>query len=154
MSLGFVGQRCLSEREPELGLGLVAELDRTRITIEFPATREKRIYARGTPVLKRVQFAVGETVASRTGEKFTVASVDEVAGLLTYVGPTGQRVREDVISDLTSVASPAERLMAAQAEPSAVFDLRLRALQARARFRQSPVRGFLGGRSDLIPHQF
>ncbi|MCS6244367.1 MAG: RNA polymerase-associated protein RapA [Opitutus sp.] len=154
MSLGFVGQRCLSEREPELGLGLVAELDRTRITIEFPATREKRIYARGTPVLKRVQFTVGETVATRAGEKFTVASVDELAGLLTYVGPAGQRVREDVISDLTSVASPAERLMAAQAEPSTVFDLRLRALQARARFRQSPVRGFLGGRIDLIPHQF
>ena len=154
MSLGFVGQRCLSEREPELGLGLVAELDRTRITVEFPATREKRIYARGTPVLKRVQFAAGETVATRAGEKFTVSSVEEDQGLLTYVGPTGQRVREDVISDLTSVSSPAERLMAGQADPSEVFDLRLRALQAQSRFRQSDVRGFLGGRIDLIPHQF
>jgi len=154
MSLGFVGQRCLSEREPELGLGVVAELDRNRITVEFPATREKRIYARGTPVLKRVQFAAGETVASRAGEKFTVASVEENQGLLTYVGPAGQRVREDVISDLTSVSSPAERLMAGQADPSEVFDLRLRALQAANRFRQSEVRGFLGGRIDLIPHQF
>lgn len=154
MSLGFVGQRCVSEREPELGLGLVAELDHARITIEFPATREKRIYTRGTPVLKRVQFAAGETVATRAGDKFTVAAVEESAGLLTYVGPAGQRVREDVISDLTSVSSPAERLMAGQADPSAVFDLRLRALQARNRFRQSDVRGFLGGRIDLIPHQF
>jgi ATP-dependent helicase HepA len=154
MSLGFVGQRCVSEREPELGLGQVAELDRTRITVEFPATREKRIYARGTPVLKRVQFAGGETVAPRTGEKFTVASIEETAGLLTYVGPAGQRVREDAISDITSVASPAERLMAGQADPSEVFDLRLRALQAANRFRQSEVRGFLGGRIDLIPHQF
>ena len=154
MSLGFVGQRCLSEREPELGLGIVAELDRNRITVEFPATRERRIYARGTPVLKRVQFAAGETVATRAGDKFTVESVVEENGLLTYVGPTGQRVREDVISDLTSVSSPAERLMAGQADSSEVFDLRLRALQARAKFRQSEVRGFLGGRIDLIPHQF
>lgn len=154
MSLGFVGQRCLSEREPELGLGLVAELDRNRITIEFPATREKRIYARGTPVLKRVQFAVGEAVATRAGEKFTVEAVEEENGLLVYVGPAGKRVREDVISDLTSVSSPSERLMAGQADPSEVFDLRLRALQARTRFRQSDVRGFLGGRIDLIPHQF
>jgi len=154
MSLGFVGQRCLSEREPELGLGLVVELDRTRITVEFPATREKRIYARGTPVLKRVQFAAGETVATRTGEKFTVESVEEDKGVLTYVGPAGKRVREDAISDLTSVASPAERLMAGQADPSEVFDLRFRALQAANRFRQSEVRGFLGGRIDLIPHQF
>jgi ATP-dependent helicase HepA len=154
MSLGFVGQRCVSEREPELGLGQVAELDRTRITVEFPATREKRIYARGTPVLKRVQFAAGESVAPRTGAKFTIASVEEAAGLLTYVGAEGQRVREDAISDITSVASPAERLMAGQADPSEVFDLRLRALQAANRFRQSEVRGFLGGRIDLIPHQF
>ncbi|CAM2882318.1 helicase-related protein [Rariglobus hedericola] len=154
MSLGFVGQRCVSEREPELGLGQVAELDRTRITVEFPATREKRIYARGTPVLKRVQFAAGESVAPRTGAKFTIASVEETAGLLTYIGAEGQRVREDAISDITSVASPAERLMAGQADPSEVFDLRLRALQAANRFRQSEVRGFLGGRIDLIPHQF
>ncbi|MBW8780810.1 MAG: RNA polymerase-associated protein RapA [Verrucomicrobia bacterium] len=153
MSLGFVGQRCLSEREPELGLGLVTELDRTRITVEFPATREKRIYARGTPVLKRVQFAVGETIATRAGEKFTIESVEDEKGVLTYLGG-GRRVREDAISDLTSVSSPAERLLAGQADLSEVFDLRLRTLEAQARFRQSEVRGFLGGRIDLIPHQF
>ncbi|MFH1497343.1 MAG: RNA polymerase-associated protein RapA [Verrucomicrobiota bacterium] len=153
MSLGFVGQRCLSEREPELGLGQVAELEHARITIEFPATRERRIYARGTPVLKRVQFAPGETVATRAGVTFTIEEVAEEAGLLVYIGG-GQRAREDNISDLTSVSSPAERLMAGQAEPSEVFDLRQRTLRARTRFLQSDVRGFLGGRIDLIPHQF
>ena len=153
MSLGFVGQRCLSEREPELGLGAVSELDRTRITVEFPATREKRIYARGTPVLKRVRFAVGETLSTRAGETFAIESVEEENGLLVYVGG-GRRVREDAVSDIAGASSPAERLMAGQADPSEVFDLRLRALQARNRFRQSEVRGFLGGRIDLIPHQF
>ncbi len=153
MSLGFVGQRCVSEREPELGLGQVAELEHARITIEFPATRERRIYARGTPVLKRVQFAAGETIATRGGTSFTVEEVVEENGLLVYTG-AGQRVREDNISDLTSVSSPAERLMAGQTEPSEVFDLRMRTLRARTRFLQSDVRGFLGGRIDLIPHQF
>ena len=153
MSLDFVGQRCVSEREPELGLGVVAGLDRARVTVEFPATREKRIYARGTPVLKRVQFAAGETVASRDGASFTIETVEEEKGLVVYVGG-GRRVREDLISDITNVSSPAERLLAGQADPSAVFDLRLRTLQARTRFLQSEVRGFLGGRIDLIPHQF
>ena len=152
-ALDSVGQRCLSEREPELGLGLVAELDRTRVTVEFPATRERRIYARGTPVLKRVQFAVGESVATREGVIFVVESVEEEGGLLVYAGGTN-RAREDAISDLTSVGSPAERLLAGQADPSAVFALRLRTLRAQARFRSSEVRGFLGGRIDLIPHQF
>ncbi len=153
MSLGFVGQRCLSEREPELGLGIVVELEHARITIEFPASGERRIYARGTPVLKRVQFAAGETVATRAGVTFAIEEVSEEKGLLVYSGG-GQRVREDNISDLTSVSSPAERIMAGQAEPSEVFDLRLRTLRARTRFLQSDVRGFLGGRIDLIPHQF
>lgn len=153
MSLGFVGQRCMSEREPELGLGVVAELDHNRITVEFPATREKRIYALGTTVLKRVQFREGDNVATRDGSPFTVESVEEDEGVLTYIGGK-HRVREDAISDITSVSSPAERLLAGQADPSEVFDLRLRTLQARSRFRQSPVRGYLGGRIDLIPHQF
>ncbi len=153
MSLDFVGQRCVSEREPELGLGLVSELDRARITVEFPATREKRIYARGTPVLKPVRFGLGETVASRDGAKFVVEELAEEGGLLVYVG-AGKRIREDAISDITSVGSPAERLLSGQADPSDVFDLRLRTLRARARFRQSEVRGCLGGRLDLIPHQF
>jgi ATP-dependent helicase HepA len=153
MSLGFVGQRCVSEREPELGLGLVAELDHARITVEFPATREKRIYARGTTVLKRVQFAAGESLTTRAGTTFTIETITEENGLLLYAGG-GQQAREDTISDITSVSSPAERLLAGQADPAAVFDLRLRTLQARLRFRQSEVRGFLGGRIDLIPHQF
>src|SRR5262249_58639008 len=74
-------------------------------------------------------------------------------GLLIY-GGQGRRVREDAISDVTSVSLPPERLMAGQADPGEVFDLRFRALQAQARFRQSDVRGFLGGRLELIPHQF
>lgn len=153
MSLDHVGQRCVSEREPELGLGLVVELDRSRVTVEFPATRERRIYARGTPVLKRVRFGVGETVSDRAGASLAIEEIVEEGGLLVYVGG-GKRVPEDRISDVTSVGSPTERLLSGQADPSEVFDLRLRTLRAQARVRQSEVRGFLGGRLELIPHQF
>lgn len=145
----------MSEREPELGLGVVARVDPSakRIGIEFPATRENRLYALGTPVLKRVQFRSGETLTTRDGTTLTIDSVEENAGLLTYLC-AGRRVREDAISDVTSVDLPQERLMAGQTDPGEVFDLRYRALQAQAKFRQSDVRGFLGGRLELIPHQF
>ncbi len=151
----MVGQRCMSEREPELGLGVVASVDSgaRRVNIAFLATGETRLYALGTPVLKRVQFAVGETVAPREGAMLIVESVEDHNGLLTYVGG-GRRVCENAISDVTSVSLPPERLLAGQADPGEVFDLRYRALQAQARFRQSDVRGFLGGRLQLIPHQF
>ncbi len=155
MSPDLVGQRCLSEREPELGLGVVARVDPAakRIGVNFAASGEMRLYALGTVVLKRVQFRAGETVATRDGAPLIIETVEEHAGLLTYLGQ-GRRVREDAISDVTSVNLPSERLLAGQTDPGEVFDLRYRALQAQARFRQSEVRGFLGGRIDLIPHQF
>jgi ATP-dependent helicase HepA len=155
MSPGVVGQRCLSEREPELGLGVVESVDSAakRIGVSFPATGEKRLYALGTSVLQRVQFRAGETITTRDGAALTVESVAEENGLLVYAAG-GRRVREDAISDVTSVSSPHERLLAGQADEGEVFDLRYRALQAQARFRSSEVRGFLGGRLELIPHQF
>lgn len=155
MSLGVVGQRCMSEREPELGLGAVASVDQSarRIAVEFPATGERRLYALGTAVLKRVQFGAGETITTRDGATLRVDSVEEHDGLLVYVGQ-GKRVAENAISDVTSVSLPQERIMAGQVDPGEVFDLRYRALQAQARLRQSEVRGFLGGRVELIPHQF
>lgn len=145
----------MSEREPELGLGVVASVDTgaRRIGIDFPATREKRLYALGTPVLQRVEFRPGESIATQAGGTVLVETVTEAGGLLTYHGQ-GLRVREDAISDITSVSLPQERLMAAQVDPGEVFDLRLRTLRAQARFRESDVRGYLGGRIDLIPHQF
>jgi ATP-dependent helicase HepA len=155
MVLSVVGQRCMSEREPELGLGIVVSVDPAakRIAVEFPATREKRLYALGTAVLKRVQFRPGDAITTREGATLTIEAVDDEAGILVYRAD-GRRVKEDAISDVTSVSTPPERLMAGQVDASEVFELRLRALQAQMRFRQSTVRGFLGGRIDLIPHQF
>jgi ATP-dependent helicase HepA len=71
-----------------------------------------------------------------------------------YVGAGGERVKEQEVSSVTSVSLPQERLLAGQVDPGEVFDLRYRALRAQARFRQSEVRGYLGGRLELLPHQF
>jgi len=153
MSPSVVGQRCISEREPELGLGVVVSVEAGRIGVSFPGTGEQRLYTLGTAVLKRVQFRAGETVATRTGGALVIETVEDAGGLLSYLG-AGQRVREDAISDVTNVNLPPERLLAGQVDPGDTFDLRYRALRAQAKFRQSDVRGFLGGRLELIPHQF
>lgn len=142
----------MSENEPELGLGLVAAVEHARITVQFPATQEQRIYAAGTPVLKKVVFREGESVTTREGDSIVIERVEEENGLLTYHGG-GRSVREDTISDITSVSLPHERLLAGKADPGEVFDLRLRVLETQNKLRQSPVRGFLGGRLELIPHQ-
>ncbi len=153
MSIDTIGQRCASTTEPELGLGLVVSVDRFQIGIDFPSSGEKRLYAPGTSILKRVQFPVGETIQTRDGVSLVVESVEEQDGLYTYIAGSTQ-VREDTISGQSNANSPLERLIQGDADPGSTFDLRHRALRARSTFRQSTVRGFLGGRIDLIPHQF
>lgn len=143
----------MSEREPELGLGVIVSTDGGRIEIAFPGTGEKRLYAASTTALRRVKFQVGDTVSSRDGRKVVIESVEDRDGLLTYSG-NGAHLREDTISDLTNDRAPLDALLTGQADPGEVFDLRLRVLQAQARFRQSELRGFLGARVQLIPHQF
>ncbi|MCH9014559.1 MAG: HD domain-containing protein, partial [Gemmatimonadetes bacterium] len=82
----------------------------------------------------------------------SIEEVEEEAGLLYYSG--GElRVREDEVSDITNFSLPQERLMKGKVDSSEVFELRYSTLLAQVKSRQSPVRGFLGGRVDLIPHQ-
>ncbi|MCZ6674542.1 MAG: RNA polymerase-associated protein RapA [Verrucomicrobia bacterium] len=152
MALNVIGQRCLSEPEPELGLGIITNVDRYQIGVDFPTSGEKRIYATGAPVLRRVQFRVGETVLTRDEQSLIIEEVEEEEGLLYYSG--GElRVREDEVSDITNFSLPQERLMKGKVDSSEVFELRYSTLLAQVKSRQSPVRGFLGGRVDLIPHQ-
>src|SRR6202012_1982601 len=57
------------------------------------------------------------------------------------------------LSDRVNLHGPQTRLLAGRFDTSAAFTLRRRSLELWHRSRQSPVRGFLGGRIDLIPHQ-
>ena len=63
-----VGQRWISETEPELGLGIVEEVSRHQVRLAFPASAEARLYARANAPIKRVEFCVGDTIHSQGGE--------------------------------------------------------------------------------------
>jgi ATP-dependent helicase HepA len=146
------GQRWISDSEPELGLGSVLRLTDRTVTVVFPASGETRQYASDNAPLRRVRFRVGDSIKDHDGQALVVQAVSERAGLIHYrVG--GRELCETHLSDAISFNKPEERLLAGQMDPTEVFDLRLAALQQQHRRRQSPVRGFVGGRIDLIPHQ-
>lgn len=146
------GQRWISDSEPELGLGSVLRLTDRTVTVVFPASGETRQYASDNAPLRRVRFRVGDSIKNHDGESFTVQAVTERGGLIHY--RDGKReLCETHLSDAISFNKPEERLLAGQLDPTEVFDLRLAALQQQHRRRQSTVRGFVGGRIDLIPHQ-
>lgn len=150
---GFVaGQRYISEPEPELGLGTVISVGSFQVGIAFPASGEERLYASDTLVLKRARFREGEKVATRDGQSYQVDLVEERDGLIYYSG-AGLTFREDDLSDSTSFSSPHDRLMSGLVDPGEVFDLRYKTLRSQSELRRSPLRGFTGGRVDLIPHQ-
>ncbi len=146
------GQRWISESEPELGLGSVLRLNTRTVTVVFGASAETREYARDNAPLRRVRFRAGDPIENHERQTLAVESIVERAGLIFYRGG-GREWCETELSDAISFNQPEERLLAGQVDGPEVFDLRLAALEHQHRRRKSGVRGFTGGRIDLIPHQ-
>ena len=151
------GQRWISNTESELGLGLILEVDYNRITVLYLACGEQRVYARDNAPLTRVRFIEGDTIESADDDKLTVQQLLEIDGLITYVclDSTGQEVllEEMELNHHIQFNKPQDRLFAGQIDPSPWFKLRYQTWQALKQLQQSPVRGLIGGRTSLIPHQ-
>ncbi len=146
------GQRWISESEPELGLGSIRLVTPRTVTVVFAASDETREYARDNAPLRRVRFRVGDAIKSQSDSTLIVQTVAERSGLIFYQGG-GQELCETELSAAISFNKPEERLLAGQLDPMEVFDLRVAALGHQHRRRKSRVRGFVGGRIELIPHQ-
>ena len=143
----------MSETEPELGLGILSSVESKTLKITFMAAGAERVYGtRGAPI-KRVVFAVGDDISLRSGMKLTVEEVLEIEGLYQYKSK-GETFDERELSDSLSFNKPEDRLFNGASDAPGLFQLRYKTLWNKNRLTQSPVRGFVGGRMDLIPHQF
>ena len=146
------GQRWVSTTEPELGLGVLLEAGSGKATILFAIAQEKRTYAVATAPILRVRFKAGDEILVHTGETMVVERVSEENFLLTY--HCGDRaISEGELDDSISFSKPEDRLLGGQVDELRTFNLRIESLFRSSQIRKSPVRGMLGGRVDLIPHQ-
>jgi len=146
------GQRWISDSEPELGIGTILKVAFGRLDVFYPAAGELRQYALKSAPLRRVHFKEGDHIKSHDGADLIVERVEEKDGLLIYHA-ADRSLPEAELSDSISFSKPEDRLMAGIVDELDVFDLRVEALQRRCEMRQSPVRGYVGARMDLIPHQ-
>ncbi|MFT6574752.1 MAG: ATP-dependent helicase HepA [Akkermansiaceae bacterium] len=146
------GQRWVSTSEPELGLGVLLEAGSGKATILFTAAQEKRTYAVDSAPIMRVRFKMGDEILIHTGVVVTIDAVSEEDHLLTYHSGD-QSFSEGELDDSISFSKPDDRLLGGQVDDLRTFNLRIESLFRSSKIRQSPVRGFLGGRIDLIPHQ-
>jgi ATP-dependent helicase HepA len=151
------GQRWISSTESELGLGLILEVTRNRVTVLFLASDEKRVYARDNAPLTRVSFAIGDVIETIDADKLKVVRRIEHDGLITYIGKnkSGQEVEleEIELNHHIQFNKPQDRLFTGQIDPSAWFLLRYRTWLRLQQHQQSPVKGLLGARTSLISHQ-
>lgn len=148
----IIGQRWISESEPELGLGVIVEIAAKTVTCFFPAAKVDRRYGTQTAPLKRIKFIEGDEIKSQDGSTFLVESFEESAGLITYIGQ-GKQLSETQLADTLSFSKPEERLFAGNIDSNELFKLRYEVLLNQRKLFISPVKGLLGPRLNIIPHQ-
>ncbi|NIA31716.1 MAG: RNA polymerase-associated protein RapA [Actinobacteria bacterium] len=138
--------------EPELGLGLITEIDVRFVRIRFPAGDCERQYAIASAPIKRVQFSIGDTVKTQRGVEFQIKRIEQSQGLIIYHGED-IILPENELSDSLAFTSPRDRLLAGLVDSNRDFNFRYKVHQFQHKVLKSRVRGFLGGRIELIPHQ-
>lgn len=151
------GQRWVSNTESELGLGIVIEIANRRVEMSFPAAGERRTYAVDNAPVSRVRYAVGEIVSTEDDLHFTIDEVLENNGCLIYSGTDQQgnhcAVAELDLNSFVQFSKPQDRLFAGQIDKNRDFDLRCETISHLRQLQLSPVRGLLGARVQLLPHQ-
>jgi ATP-dependent helicase HepA len=145
------GQRWVSNAEPELGLGTVLRCDERTVQVLYAKSGVVRNYAAHGAPLTRATFRVGQRISGR-GISFVVERIDLREGLLAYSGERRELV-EGQLDDEQSLSEADARLISARIDKPHHYELRKRALIARAAARQSAAWGILSARIDLLPHQ-
>ncbi len=152
-----LGQRWVSDAEPELGLGSLIQQEGRTITLFFPATGETRIYAAESAPITRVILQPGDITESVEGWILTITSVRQEHGLCIYAGRkedgTDAELAEGSLSSFLQFNRPQERLLNGLIDDNHWFELRRRTLEQRQLLAQSDLIGLNGARIELLPHQ-
>lgn len=153
-----LGQRWISDTESDLGLGTVVALEGRQVSILFPASGENRVYSLTEAPVTRVAFNPGDVIRSVEEWELEVESVEEQGELLCYHGTrvdNGEKVqlKETFLDHFIKFNKPQDRLFAGQVDRFDRYTLRYQTWQHQFERQQSPLKGLIGQRANLIPHQ-
>lgn len=153
----IVGQRWISHSETQLGLGIVTEAANRRIKMLFPAVGESRIYAIDTAPLSRIQYNIGDKIIDNNEVSIVINEIKDDQGLLTYSGTNANgeitNIHELDLNSFVQFTTPQQRLFSGQLDKNKNYSLRIQTLLHTHHLQQSPVKGLLGSRTNLLPHQ-
>jgi ATP-dependent helicase HepA len=153
----IVGQRWVSHADAQLGLGIVVGIEARRVTLSFPAVGEERTYAIENAPLTRLRFKVGDRISTGNQTEVLVTTVKEQHGLLVYIG-VDHHDAEHAVSELeldpfVQLTTPQQRLLNGHFDKHSDFALRVATFFHLDNLQRSEVRGLLGPRTNLLPHQ-
>ncbi len=152
-----IGQRWISHSEPQLGLGIVNATAGRRVTVSFPAVAEERIYAGDNAPLSRVIYQAGDSVSTIDGVELLIEAVQELRGIALYRCQDGagneRTIAELELDCFVQFTTPRQRLLNGQFDKDPAYQLRVATLERLDQLQSSPVRGLLGARTNLLPHQ-
>ena len=178
-----LGQRWISDTEPELGLGIVENLDHRTVEIHFLSDGVARRYMIQNAPLTRAIFKSGDLVSDIDQNQFRIESLNQQDDLLVYQvtpitdpdglsqneetsealnevsftlldSPPTQSLLETRLSPHLSFKSARDRLFCGQIDKLALFNLRHDICKHHCEIQQSEVAGLLGAKTSLIPHQY
>lgn len=151
------GQRWISDTEPDLGLGMVIDVDHRTVTLDFSAVDESRRYARNAAPLSRLVLNVGDPLQldDVTAEITRLEATDKGTLLYEIRMADGQlrALPEALLPDTLSMNRPLDRLMSGQFDPAHWFQLKQTSLQLLGQAEASGLMGLSSARAELIPHQ-
>ena len=152
MDTFFPDQRWTSKGEPELGVGIVRETSKGRVSVHFPLSGAKRLYSAENAPLRRVHFKPGDTIVDTHKRSLRIEWIRLEGQLYRYFGQDGS-ISEADLGDVRVTHGIDDKLALGEVDAPEAFALRRRTLQLDHSRRISAVNGFVGGRIDLIPHQ-
>ena len=151
------GQKWISSAEPELGIGQIVSVEHRLVTMNFDLIDEIRTYSRDQAPLTRVKFNIGDIIRTAGDLELEVSQVSDQDGILVYhceYQGTSTAIIETELDPGITFSKPEERLFSFQIDDNRWFNLRYLTLQHKARLATSSIKGLLGPRVSLIPHQF
>lgn len=153
MSDFVLGQRYMSQSEPELGLGQLKAIDARSLTLWFELADCERHYAKHDFPLTRALFEKGDSIEAKDGRTLVVSDIMDHQGLLLYMDDQGQLLPESEIKADQLQNNAQSRLLSGQLDHYSWFALRAQAGERYSQWWQSPVQGFTGARVQPLAHQ-
>ena len=151
------GQRWINDAQLQMGLGTVVSTDFRTVTIIFMAVGETFIYAKESVPLTRVKFSPGDHIITAEGQEFEVIETRLASGLFSYLAKDASgdqcEVSERQLDNMIQLNRPTERLFNGLIDRDAWFEVRYQTQELRSQISNDPMRGLIGGRVSLLPHQ-